>query len=81
MGSISLQLIELANTAGFVVEVESYIEHKKYCIFNNSFLYLNLTFWFPDSVLKDQWIRAKYERREFTGESNSLQQGYSSGKC
>ncbi|CDQ89345.1 unnamed protein product [Oncorhynchus mykiss] len=30
-------------------------------------------------VLKDQWIRAKYERREFTGESNSLQQGYSSG--
>ncbi|XP_021423599.2 arf-GAP with dual PH domain-containing protein 2 isoform X1 [Oncorhynchus mykiss] len=30
-------------------------------------------------VLKDQWIRAKYERREFTGENNSLQQVYSSG--
>ncbi|XP_071246432.1 arf-GAP with dual PH domain-containing protein 2-like [Salvelinus alpinus] len=30
-------------------------------------------------VLKDQWIRAKYERREFTGENNSLQQGYCSG--
>lgn len=29
-------------------------------------------------VLKDQWIRAKYERREFTGESNH-QQLYCSG--
>lgn len=29
-------------------------------------------------VLKDQWIRAKYERREFTGENNYLQQFYSS---
>ncbi|XP_076026440.1 arf-GAP with dual PH domain-containing protein 2-like [Genypterus blacodes] len=27
-------------------------------------------------VLKDQWIRAKYERREFTGENNYLQQSY-----
>ncbi|XP_042283321.1 arf-GAP with dual PH domain-containing protein 2-like isoform X3 [Thunnus maccoyii] len=29
-------------------------------------------------VLKDQWIRAKYERREFTGENNDIQQTYSS---
>ncbi|XP_044044955.1 arf-GAP with dual PH domain-containing protein 1-like isoform X3 [Siniperca chuatsi] len=28
-------------------------------------------------VLKDQWIRAKYERREFTGENNYFQQAYS----
>lgn len=27
-------------------------------------------------VLKDQWIRAKYERREFTGENNYIQQTY-----
>uniref|UniRef100_A0A3Q3WAA1 ArfGAP with dual PH domains 2 n=1 Tax=Mola mola TaxID=94237 RepID=A0A3Q3WAA1_MOLML len=31
------------------------------------------------TVLKDQWIRAKYERREFTGENNDLQQAYCSG--
>lgn len=31
------------------------------------------------SVLKDQWIHAKYERREFTGENNFYQQVYSSG--
>ncbi|XP_036392937.1 arf-GAP with dual PH domain-containing protein 2-like [Megalops cyprinoides] len=30
-------------------------------------------------VLRDQWIRAKYERREFTGESMHLQHAYSSG--
>uniref|UniRef100_A0A8D3CGJ1 ArfGAP with dual PH domains 2 n=1 Tax=Scophthalmus maximus TaxID=52904 RepID=A0A8D3CGJ1_SCOMX len=30
-------------------------------------------------VLKDQWIHAKYERREFTGENNFYQQVYSSG--
>lgn len=30
-------------------------------------------------ILKDQWIRSKYERREFTGESNHYQQAYSSG--
>ncbi|XP_035021988.1 arf-GAP with dual PH domain-containing protein 2 isoform X3 [Hippoglossus stenolepis] len=29
-------------------------------------------------VLKDQWIRAKYERREFTGEKTYFQQGYCS---
>ncbi|XP_035515357.1 arf-GAP with dual PH domain-containing protein 2-like [Morone saxatilis] len=29
-------------------------------------------------VLKDQWIRAKYERREFTGENNYSQHTYSS---
>ncbi|XP_037619563.1 arf-GAP with dual PH domain-containing protein 2-like [Sebastes umbrosus] len=29
-------------------------------------------------VLKDQWIRAKYERREFTGENNYVQQTYCS---
>lgn len=29
-------------------------------------------------VLKDQWIRAKYERREFTGENNYFQQAYCS---
>ncbi|CAK6953427.1 arf-GAP with dual PH domain-containing protein 2-like [Scomber scombrus] len=29
-------------------------------------------------VLKDQWIRAKYERREFTGENNYIQQTYTS---
>nr|XP_043883339.1 arf-GAP with dual PH domain-containing protein 2-like isoform X1 [Solea senegalensis] len=29
-------------------------------------------------VLKDQWIRAKYERREFTGENNYYQQVYQS---
>lgn len=29
-------------------------------------------------VLKDQWIRAKYERREFTGENNYVQQTYNS---
>ncbi|KAM7394089.1 hypothetical protein PAMP_020909 [Pampus punctatissimus] len=29
-------------------------------------------------VLKDQWIRAKYERREFTGENNYFQQTYNS---
>ncbi|XP_070683698.1 arf-GAP with dual PH domain-containing protein 2-like [Pempheris klunzingeri] len=29
-------------------------------------------------VLKDQWIRAKYERREFTGENNYIQQCYNS---
>uniref|UniRef100_UPI0037E9569B arf-GAP with dual PH domain-containing protein 2-like isoform X2 n=1 Tax=Semicossyphus pulcher TaxID=241346 RepID=UPI0037E9569B len=28
-------------------------------------------------VLKDQWIRAKYDRREFTGENTYYQQGYS----
>ncbi|XP_034543930.1 arf-GAP with dual PH domain-containing protein 2-like isoform X2 [Notolabrus celidotus] len=28
-------------------------------------------------VLKDQWIRAKYERREFTGESTIYQHAYS----
>uniref|UniRef100_A0A6Q2XXL7 ArfGAP with dual PH domains 2 n=1 Tax=Esox lucius TaxID=8010 RepID=A0A6Q2XXL7_ESOLU len=28
-------------------------------------------------ILKDQWIRAKYERREFTGEKQFLQQVYS----
>lgn len=33
------------------------------------------------SVLKDQWIRAKYERREFTGESNKFLQIYTSGDC
>ncbi|KAG7227665.1 hypothetical protein INR49_029426 [Caranx melampygus] len=27
-------------------------------------------------VLKDQWIRAKYERREFTGENNYIHQVY-----
>uniref|UniRef100_A0A665TJ46 ArfGAP with dual PH domains 2 n=1 Tax=Echeneis naucrates TaxID=173247 RepID=A0A665TJ46_ECHNA len=30
------------------------------------------------TVLKDQWIHAKYERREFTGENNDLHQVYSS---
>ncbi|KAM8771980.1 arf-GAP with dual PH domain-containing protein 2-like isoform 1-T1 [Acanthopagrus schlegelii] len=30
------------------------------------------------NVLKDQWIRAKYERREFTGENSHCQQVYSS---
>ncbi|XP_071769017.1 arf-GAP with dual PH domain-containing protein 2-like [Centroberyx gerrardi] len=30
------------------------------------------------AVLRDQWIRAKYERREFTGESNYFQKAYSS---
>lgn len=35
---------------------------------------------FAFSVLKDQWIRAKYERREFTGENNYHQQSYSLGK-
>ncbi|KAM4604241.1 arf-GAP with dual PH domain-containing protein 2-like [Polymixia lowei] len=30
-------------------------------------------------VLKDQWIRAKYERREFTGENNCLQRVCNSG--
>ena len=34
---------------------------------------------FAFSVLKDQWIRAKYERREFTGENSHCQQVYSSG--
>uniref|UniRef100_A0A8C7WNG6 Arf-GAP with dual PH domain-containing protein 2 n=1 Tax=Oryzias sinensis TaxID=183150 RepID=A0A8C7WNG6_9TELE len=29
-------------------------------------------------VLKDQWIRAKYERREFTGENNKFLQIYTS---
>ncbi|XP_041641335.1 arf-GAP with dual PH domain-containing protein 2-like isoform X2 [Cheilinus undulatus] len=29
-------------------------------------------------VLRDQWIRAKYERREFTGESTYYKQAYSS---
>ncbi|XP_061585328.1 arf-GAP with dual PH domain-containing protein 2-like [Cololabis saira] len=29
-------------------------------------------------VLKDQWIRAKYERREFTGESNCFLKTYTS---
>ncbi|TKS67996.1 Arf-GAP with dual PH domain-containing protein 1 [Collichthys lucidus] len=29
-------------------------------------------------VLRDQWIRAKYERREFTGENSYFQQAYSS---
>ncbi|XP_008274687.1 arf-GAP with dual PH domain-containing protein 2 [Stegastes partitus] len=29
-------------------------------------------------VLRDQWIRAKYERREFTGENNYFLQSYSS---
>ncbi|XP_040893263.1 arf-GAP with dual PH domain-containing protein 2-like [Toxotes jaculatrix] len=29
-------------------------------------------------VLKDQWIRAKYERREFTGENNHFNQVYNS---
>ncbi|KAM4585291.1 arf-GAP with dual PH domain-containing protein 2-like isoform 1-T1 [Odontesthes bonariensis] len=29
-------------------------------------------------VLKDQWIRAKYERREFTGENNYFLQAYTS---
>ncbi|XP_072239536.1 arf-GAP with dual PH domain-containing protein 2-like isoform X2 [Leuresthes tenuis] len=29
-------------------------------------------------VLKDQWIRAKYERREFTGENNYFLQAYNS---
>nr|XP_020452741.1 arf-GAP with dual PH domain-containing protein 2-like [Monopterus albus] len=28
-------------------------------------------------VLKDQWIRTKYERREFTGENNHFQRAYS----
>ncbi|KAJ0032975.1 hypothetical protein NQD34_000082 [Periophthalmus magnuspinnatus] len=27
-------------------------------------------------VLKDQWVQAKYERREFTGESNAAQKPY-----
>lgn len=36
-------------------------------------------FYAPHSILKDQWIRSKYERREFTGESNHHQQAYSSG--
>ncbi|XP_073330478.1 arf-GAP with dual PH domain-containing protein 1-like [Pagrus major] len=30
------------------------------------------------NVLKDQWIRAKYEREEFTGENTHFQQAYSS---
>ncbi|XP_061085100.1 arf-GAP with dual PH domain-containing protein 2-like isoform X2 [Conger conger] len=30
-------------------------------------------------VLRDQWIRAKYERQEFTGENSCLQQAYCSG--
>uniref|UniRef100_A0A8C6P6T1 ArfGAP with dual PH domains 2 n=1 Tax=Nothobranchius furzeri TaxID=105023 RepID=A0A8C6P6T1_NOTFU len=30
-------------------------------------------------VLKDQWIRSKYERREFTGESNFFLKTYSAG--
>ncbi|XP_054460545.1 arf-GAP with dual PH domain-containing protein 2-like [Anoplopoma fimbria] len=30
------------------------------------------------TVLKDQWIRAKYERREFTGEKNNFRQAYCS---
>ncbi|KAM3865503.1 arf-GAP with dual PH domain-containing protein 2-like [Diretmus argenteus] len=29
------------------------------------------------TVLKDQWIRAKYERREFTGDNTYFQQAYS----
>ncbi|KAG7281660.1 hypothetical protein CRUP_019172, partial [Coryphaenoides rupestris] len=29
-------------------------------------------------VLRDQWIRAKYERREFTGENMHLRRGYNS---
>ncbi|XP_008315773.1 arf-GAP with dual PH domain-containing protein 2-like [Cynoglossus semilaevis] len=32
------------------------------------------------TVLREQWIRAKYERREFTGENNYLQQVYASGR-
>lgn len=36
-------------------------------------------FCFAFSVLKDQWIRAKYERGEFTGENSHCQQAYSSG--
>lgn len=35
-------------------------------------------FCFVFRVLKDQWIRAKYDRREFTGESNH-QPAYCSG--
>uniref|UniRef100_A0A8C9R690 ArfGAP with dual PH domains 2 n=1 Tax=Scleropages formosus TaxID=113540 RepID=A0A8C9R690_SCLFO len=31
------------------------------------------------AVLKEQWIRAKYERKEFTAERKHLQQPYSSG--
>lgn len=34
---------------------------------------------FVFSVLKDQWIRAKYERREFTGENIYFQKVYSAG--
>ncbi|KAJ8363502.1 hypothetical protein SKAU_G00123330 [Synaphobranchus kaupii] len=30
-------------------------------------------------VLRDQWIRAKYERQEFTGDNSHLQQAYCSG--
>lgn len=47
------------------------------------FIYSHLSFtheemeMFCRSVLKDQWIRAKYERREFTGENN--QPSYCSG--
>lgn len=33
-----------------------------------------------DSVLKEQWIQAKYERREFTGENSDIQLAYSLGK-
>ena len=32
------------------------------------------------SILKEQWIRAKYERLEFSEEGNYYQQAYSSGK-
>ncbi|XP_028828445.1 arf-GAP with dual PH domain-containing protein 1 isoform X2 [Denticeps clupeoides] len=32
-------------------------------------------------VLRDQWIRAKYARQEFTGKNGHLQKAYSSGFC
>uniref|UniRef100_A0AAY4AKH1 Uncharacterized protein n=1 Tax=Denticeps clupeoides TaxID=299321 RepID=A0AAY4AKH1_9TELE len=32
-------------------------------------------------VLRDQWIRAKYARQEFTGKNGHLQKAYSSGKA
>uniref|UniRef100_A0A3B4A4Z4 PH domain-containing protein n=1 Tax=Periophthalmus magnuspinnatus TaxID=409849 RepID=A0A3B4A4Z4_9GOBI len=32
------------------------------------------------TVLKDQWVQAKYERREFTGESNAAQKPYMLGQ-
>lgn len=41
---------------------------------------IKAAWWFITArVLKDQWIRAKYERREFIGEKDYFQQSYGAG--